>query len=354
MGSQASTISQRVLPHDTIDSLQFEIKKQVHIYSEINNLAYDDFQKCLTDLNRLARKCLDADGKQLVFAVKKGTDNSILWKRTVRIACVKIHPETRKIDCYKLLTLQQFLQVFRTIQTNLHAMVTVESQRIHSPTKSPVRSKTVRVDGVSSSLSTVSNGSSRDSVAGSNEELVRQRGSVDQPGSSGYAEVAEGAASAAGVHPSTRSSSSSTSLSSASSLAFAFPETAIATTSMLMAQVDAATATTLTGGVQSTNDEDDGPVEQNECCICLERKPEVSLPCAHSYCMPCIEQWNIHQKTCPICDEELTTTDDTWVLSEMPEADEVSEEICATLMKLSNDPFDEESDKKWWRRMLNL
>lgn len=28
-----------------------------------------------------------------------------------------------------------------------------------------------------------------------------------------------------------------------------------------------------------------------ECCICLERKPEVSLPCTHSYCLPCIEQW---------------------------------------------------------------
>uniref|UniRef100_A0A2M4BT03 RING finger protein 141 n=1 Tax=Anopheles marajoara TaxID=58244 RepID=A0A2M4BT03_9DIPT len=351
MGSQASSISSRMLPHDTMDSLQFEIKKQVHIYSEINNLAYDDFQKCLADLNRLARKCLDADGKQLVFAVKKGTDNSILWKRTVRIACVKIHPETRKIDCYKLLTLQQFLQVFRTIQTNLHAMVTVESQRIHSPTKNP-RTKTVPVDGVSTGLSTVSNESSRlENVAGSNDEsAVRPAGIVEQPGSSGGQAEAD-TTSPSGVH-STRSSSS-TSSSSSSSVAFVFPDAAIATTSMLMAQVDAVTAT-VTGSGQSTDDADDAPIEQNECCICLERKPEVSLPCAHSYCMPCIEQWNIHQKTCPICDEELATTDDTWVLSEMPEADEVSEEICATLMKLSNDSFDEESDKKWWRRMLNL
>ena len=28
-----------------------------------------------------------------------------------------------------------------------------------------------------------------------------------------------------------------------------------------------------------------------DCCICMERKPEVSLPCAHSYCLACIEQW---------------------------------------------------------------
>lgn len=30
---------------------------------------------------------------------------------------------------------------------------------------------------------------------------------------------------------------------------------------------------------------------QAECCICLERKPEVLLPCTHSYCTPCIEEW---------------------------------------------------------------
>lgn len=28
-----------------------------------------------------------------------------------------------------------------------------------------------------------------------------------------------------------------------------------------------------------------------ECCICLERKPDILLPCAHSYCNDCIEEW---------------------------------------------------------------
>lgn len=31
--------------------------------------------------------------------------------------------------------------------------------------------------------------------------------------------------------------------------------------------------------------------EMEECVICLERQPEVILPCAHAYCLPCIQQW---------------------------------------------------------------
>lgn len=287
MGQQVSSLPQKILPSDTVDSLQFEIKKQAQIFSEIGSLSYEDFQKCLADLNSLSRKCLDPNGKQLVFAVKKGTDSSVLWKGTVRIACVKVDPVSKKVECYKLLNLKQFLQVFRTFQTNLHAMVTVETQRIRSPTHSPTHSTTT-------SASTNGRGSSS-SGAGSFEQ-------PDSPNSP-----------------------------------FVFPQNP--TASMLMEQVDMISGGT---GVDSSiedlqRDSAEGGADSNECCICLERKPEVSLPCAHSYCTPCIEQWNIHQKKCPICDEELASTDDTWVLSEMPEADEISEEICATLMKLSVD-----------------
>ena len=42
-------------------------------------------------------------------------------------------------------------------------------------------------------------------------------------------------------------------------------------------------ATSDTENVKGTN--------MDECVICLERKPEVSLPCCHAYCLPCIEQW---------------------------------------------------------------
>jgi len=72
-----------------------------------------------------------------------------------------------------------------------------------------------------------------------------------------------------------------------------------------------------------------------ECCICMESKPEVSLPCAHSYCLACIEQWNVNHKTCPICREKLETTDETWVLEDKPNTQDVNMEIRKSLFELT-------------------
>ncbi|GLV35487.1 murashka [Carabus blaptoides fortunei] len=99
-------------------------------------------------------------------------------------------------------------------------------------------------------------------------------------------------------------------------------------------QSDKMTASTILNTVDSLTKKE----QYSECCICLERKPDVILPCAHSYCLLCIEQWNVNNKTCPICRETLVSTDDTWVLSEVPEAAEISEEIRSSLMKLVDEP----------------
>lgn len=74
----------------------------------------------------------------------------------------------------------------------------------------------------------------------------------------------------------------------------------------------------------------------DECCICMERKPDIILPCAHNYCLPCIEQWNDAHKTCPVCRETLDSTEDSWVISEKPDSDEMSAEIKKCLDGLSS------------------
>ena len=42
---------------------------------------------------------------QMVFAVKKGTDSTLLWKATVRVACVKVDATTKEIDSYRFVPL---------------------------------------------------------------------------------------------------------------------------------------------------------------------------------------------------------------------------------------------------------
>lgn len=243
-----------VIP-ETVENIQEEICRHARVFSEIASLTYEDFQSCLGKLNTLSKQCVDSNGKQLVFAVKKGTDSTLLWKGTVRIGCVKLDPVTKKVDSYRFLNLSEFLRVFNTLQCQLAAA----KQSSHSE---------------------------------------------NTPNSSS----SEASASSTGNIPSPT-----------------VMNKRLLTASMLLEKVDSATACYSGTGEKL-----------NECCICLERKPDVMLPCAHSYCMPCIEQWNVNNKTCPICRETLDSTDDTWVISEVPGSHEISEEIISSLMDLAS------------------
>jgi hypothetical protein len=73
-----------------------------------------------------------------------------------------------------------------------------------------------------------------------------------------------------------------------------------------------------------------------ECCICLERTPDRILSCCHSFCTPCLEQWNeTGKKSCPVCSMKLQSTDDAWVILETPDADEINDDIVQQLQKLA-------------------
>lgn len=53
-----------------------------------------------------------------MFAVKKGTDNTLLWKGTVRIACIKINTETKAVETC-LLNLVEFLKLVKYLDTQI-------------------------------------------------------------------------------------------------------------------------------------------------------------------------------------------------------------------------------------------
>ena len=96
----------------TTGEFQNNLIRQTRSWQKISSLTYEQFLVNIKELNRLSSHFLDFNGKQLVFAVKKGTDSTFLWKATVKIACVKVDAETRDVESYKTLNLKEFLQVF--------------------------------------------------------------------------------------------------------------------------------------------------------------------------------------------------------------------------------------------------
>ncbi|XP_061175582.1 RING finger protein 141-like [Saccostrea echinata] len=78
--------------------------------------------------------------------------------------------------------------------------------------------------------------------------------------------------------------------------------------------------------------------DDNECCICMENRSEIILPCAHQFCEGCIDTWNVTSKTCPICRERVESIDETWVLTEKPDDLEYETEVRGYLVSLADKP----------------
>ncbi|KAL0272799.1 UNVERIFIED_CONTAM: hypothetical protein PYX00_005637 [Menopon gallinae] len=306
MGQSSSGIygSTECLIPETVGIIQDEVIRQARVLTEIVTLSYDDFLVCLKQLNTLSRKVTGEDGKQLLFAVKKGTDSTVLWKGTVKIACVKLDAQAKQIETYRLLNLNQFLKVFRTLQCQLNAALqSAQSELSPSHRKKLGERSTDSASDTASSYSDDS-GSSYHESGSDNSDSSKSKSSTTK-------QEAE--------WDSKRKRPSAIKLAATHKTGF--------TASLLLEEVD-----------HLTSEFDNAGDKLVECSICMERKPDVLLPCAHAYCMPCIEQWNTSHKTCPFCRETLNSTDDTWVISDIPGSQEISREICSALMDLTSSP----------------
>lgn len=49
---QSNSISEAI--PETVEQINYEVKKHAKVFSEIGTLNYDDFQKCLSELNELS------------------------------------------------------------------------------------------------------------------------------------------------------------------------------------------------------------------------------------------------------------------------------------------------------------
>ncbi|XP_041366238.1 RING finger protein 141-like [Gigantopelta aegis] len=81
-----------------------------------------------------------------------------------------------------------------------------------------------------------------------------------------------------------------------------------------------------------------GVNDENECCICMDRKSEIILTCSHEFCEICIDSWNVSHNTCPICRFKVKNSDDTWVLTEKPDSSDYESEVKGYLVGLADRP----------------
>lgn len=88
-------------------------------------------------------------------------------------------------------------------------------------------------------------------------------------------------------------------------------------------------ASVLLTGIDEQVDESDV-----ECVICMDRKAEIILPCSHMYCEQCFDEWQDVHKTCPMCRATVKSGQDTWVLSEKPDDNEMAHATSGYLMGL--------------------
>uniref|UniRef100_M4BBK1 RING finger protein 141 n=1 Tax=Hyaloperonospora arabidopsidis (strain Emoy2) TaxID=559515 RepID=M4BBK1_HYAAE len=66
-----------------------------------------------------------------------------------------------------------------------------------------------------------------------------------------------------------------------------------------------------------TGSASDSDFDETECQICMDKKKQVALPCAHSFCLSCFQHWSTQSPTCPICRApfDCSEGDDMWQLT---------------------------------------
>jgi hypothetical protein len=59
----------------------------------------------------------------------------------------------------------------------------------------------------------------------------------------------------------------------------------------------------------------------DDCLVCMDNKVEIVLPCLHSFCQQCYDDWKSVNPTCPFCRVDMTSSNENWQLETVDETD---------------------------------
>ncbi len=76
------------------------------------------------------------------------------------------------------------------------------------------------------------------------------------------------------------------------------------------------------------------------CCICMESRSNLILSCTHNFCETCIKEWQITNKSCPIC-RCHAGDNDGFILADRPDYYILQDEMSKSLFQIT-----EKRDKK--------
>ncbi|XP_071956771.1 RING finger protein 141-like [Antedon mediterranea] len=108
------------------------VQSQAISLHQVATLKYEDFVDAVDNLNKVTSDVSDSSGKGLVFAIKCHSDDTVLWKKTVRINCFKVDLTSGQILSTRELSLRQFITVFESIPQQIQAIKDEQNMMIQS------------------------------------------------------------------------------------------------------------------------------------------------------------------------------------------------------------------------------
>lgn len=245
--------------------LSEKMLKQAWLLREIASLPYEDFLGRIGDINDTARRLTGGQDKHLLFEVQPSSDATPLWKITVRVLCTKVTRSTGLIEASRIMNLHQFTLLYHEVMGQAHCAAAMDAAATAEPV--PLR------------------------LPHPTSDLAPEQGIADA------------------VKPMTENAEDLSKAEEAGSIA-----------DCEMEDGGACHASLWMGRIKQLTDEE-------ECCICMDGRSDVILPCTHSFCHSCIDRWSGQNRNCPICRLKVEGPEESWLLPDAPTDEDVANYI---------------------------